>query len=220
MDDTLTITERTRLRRLPERGCFDRAQINAILDAGLVCHLGFAIDGQPFVMPTGYARSENQVYVHASAASRIARSLARGLDVCLTVTLVDGLVLARSAFHHSMNYRSVVVLGQARLVTDPAEKLAALRGFTNHVVRGRWNEVRPPTEQELKGTAVLALAIEEASAKVRTGPPKDDEDDYQWPVWAGVVPLHVSAGSPVDDGRVLAGMPPVDVTRIETLFPT
>ena len=212
---TLPVTARTRLRRLPERGVFDRAAIYRILDDAFVCHLAFAVEGQPFAIPTGYARLGDALYVHGSAASRMVRQLSAGLEVCCTVTLIDGLVLARSAFHHSVNYRSVVGLGTARLVDDREEKLAALRGFTEHVVPGRWAELRPITDQELKGTAVLALPIEEASAKVRSGPPKDDEDDLSWPVWAGVVPLVTSAGAPVPDGHVLPGGMAFDAARLD-----
>ena len=200
----LPVTDRTRVRRHPERGVFDRAALYTILDEGFVCHVAFAVDGQPYAIPTGYARLGDALYLHGSAASRMVRQLSSGLEVCVTVTLVDGLVLARSAFHHSMNYRSAVVLGRARLVTDRDEKYAALRAFTDQVVPGRWGEVRPITEPELKGTAVLALPIEEASVKVRTGPPLDDGDDLAWPVWAGVVPLVTTAGDLVPDAHVLA----------------
>lgn len=195
-------TERTRVRRLPERGAYDRAVVHAILDAGFICHLGFAVEGQPYVIPTGYARAGDQIYIHGSSASRMIRTLSQGVEVCLTVTHVDGFVLARSAFHHSVNYRSAVVLGRARLVTDPVEKMQALRAFTDHVATGRFDEVRMPSDQELKGTAVLALGLEEASAKVRTGPPKDDEEDLALSVWAGVVPIVTSLGVPVQDGDV------------------
>jgi nitroimidazol reductase NimA-like FMN-containing flavoprotein (pyridoxamine 5'-phosphate oxidase superfamily) len=214
MADTFVPTARSQVRRLPKRASYDKAQIHSILDEGFVCHMGFAVAGQPFVIPTGYARAGEEIYVHGSAASRMLDTLADGVDVCLTVTLADGFVLARSAFHHSLNYRSVVVLGRARLVTDPAEKIEALRRFTNHIVPGRWEEVRPPNERELKATTVLALAIEEASAKVRTGPPIDDEDDYGWPVWAGIVPLRASVGEPVADGRVPADIPSFDTRRL------
>jgi uncharacterized protein len=210
----LPVTDRTRVRRLPARGVFDRAAIYAILDEAFVCHVAFAVDGQPYAIPTGYARLGDALYVHGSAASRMVRQLSSGVDVCVTVTIVDGLVLARSAFHHSMNYRSAVVLGRARLVTERDEKEAALRRFTDHVVPGRWAELRPITDQELKGTAVLALPIEEASAKVRTGPPLDDADDLQWPVWAGVVPLSTTAGEPVPDAHVTPGLPPFDPDRL------
>ena len=212
--DLLPVTDRTKVRRHPERGVFDRAALYAILDEGFVCHIAFAIDGQPYAIPTGYARLGDALYLHGSAASRMVRQLSAGLEVCVTVTLVDGLVLARSAFHHSMNYRSAVVLGRARLVTDRDEKYAALRAFTDQVVPGRWAEVRPITEPELKGTAVLALPIEEASAKVRTGPPLDDGDDLTWPVWAGVVPLVTSPGVPVPDGPMLPGVTAFDGARL------
>ena len=210
----LPLTERTRVRRLPARGVFDRAAIYAIHDEAFVCHVAFAVDGQPYAIPTGYARLGDALYLHGAAASRMVRQLSAGVDVCVTVTLVDGLVLARSAFHHSVNYRSAVVLGRARLVTDLEEKRAALRQFTNHVVPGRWDELRPITDQEIKGTAVLALPIEEASAKVRTGPPLDDADDLQWPVWAGVVPLSTAAGDPLPDAHVLPGLTPFDRERL------
>ena len=212
--DALQVTDRTRVRRHPERGVFDRAALYTILDEGFVCHVAFAVDGQPYAIPTGYARLGDALYLHGSATSRMVRQLSSGLGVCVTVTLVDGLVLARSAFHHSMNYRSAVVLGRARLVTDRDEKYAALRAFTDQVVPGRWGEVRPITEPELKGTAVLALPIEEASVKVRTGPPLDDGDDLAWPVWAGVVPLVTTAGDLVPDAHVLAGVEPFDRERL------
>lgn len=205
---TLTPTERTRLRRLPKRGAFETDTIYAILDEGFVCHIAFVVEGQPFAIPTGYARRGEEIYIHGSAASRMLRTLGDGVEMCLTVTLVDGLVLARSAFHHSMNYRSVVVLGKARLVTDDGEKREALRGFTDHIVPGRWPDLRPVTDQELKATTVLALPIREASAKVRTGPPIDDEEDYDWPIWAGVVPLYTRTGEPVADERVRPDVTP------------
>lgn len=197
--DTFTPTPRTQVKRLPKRGVYDQAQVYSILDEGFVCHVGFALEGQPYVIPTGYVRSGDQIYFHGSAASRMLRVIDGGIDVCLTVTLLDGLVLARSAFHHSMNYRSVVVLGKARLVTDKAEKTDALRRFTNHVIPGRWDEVRQPTDQELKATSVLALRLEEVSAKVRTGGPIDDEEDYALSVWAGVVPIRTERGDPLPD---------------------
>ncbi|MBZ5600767.1 MAG: pyridoxamine 5'-phosphate oxidase family protein [Acidobacteriia bacterium] len=199
-------TAKTKLGRYPVRGVFDKAQVHAILDEGFLCHVGFIVGGQPFVIPTGYARSGERIYIHGSAASRMLRTLDAGVDVCVTVTLLDGLVLARSGFHHSMNYRSVVVLGKARLVTDPQEKIVALRCFTNHIVPGRWDTIRPPTEQELKATSVLALELSEVSAKMRSGPPIDDEEDYALPVWAGVVPVHTEFGPPVADPRALPGI--------------
>jgi len=194
-----TPTERTQVKRLPKRGKYDRETVHAILDSAFVCHAGFTVDGQPFVIPTNFGRSEEILYLHGSAASRMLRTLSEGVPVCVTVTHVDGLVLARSAFHHSVNYRSVVVLGVARLVSDPAEKMEALRIFTEHVMKGRWDDVRQPTEQELKATTVLALNLEEVSAKVRTGGPVDDEADYTLPVWAGVLPLETVAKAPLPD---------------------
>jgi nitroimidazol reductase NimA-like FMN-containing flavoprotein (pyridoxamine 5'-phosphate oxidase superfamily) len=211
--DNYTPTGRTEVRRLAKRGVYDKAQIHAILDEGYLCHVGFVVEGQPYVIPTGYARLGDQIYIHGSAASRMLRTLDQGVDVCLTVTLVDGFVLARSAFHHSMNYRSVVVLGKAHLVTDPDEKRNALRSFTNHILPGRWEEVRQPTEQELKATSVLALTLDEVSAKVRTGPPIDDEEDYKFPVWAGVVPIRTQVNQPVPDARLLPGVPLIDTER-------
>jgi hypothetical protein len=204
--DSYTPTERTQVRRLPKRAVYDKAQVCSILDAGYVCHVGFAVDGQPYAIPTGYARSRDRIYIHGSTASRMLRALEQGADVCLTVTLLDGFVLARSAFHHSMNYRSVVVFGRARLVTDPGEKLEALRAVVEHVWPGRWAEVRQPNDRELSATSVLALPLDEASAKVRTGPPIDDEADCALPVWAGVVPVRMELGEPVADGRVLPGV--------------
>lgn len=202
-----TPTERTQVKRLPKRGHYDRETVYAILDAGFVCHVGFNADGQPYVIPTNYGRAGDTLYLHGSAASRMLRTLSGGVPVCVTVTHVDGLVLARSAFHHSVNYRSVVILGTARLVEDPAEKMAALRVFTEHVLKGRWDDVRQPTEQELKGTMVLALPLEEVSAKVRTGGPVDDEADYALPVWAGVLPLETVAQPPQPDARLKSNTP-------------
>jgi nitroimidazol reductase NimA-like FMN-containing flavoprotein (pyridoxamine 5'-phosphate oxidase superfamily) len=217
---TFTRTIKTQVKRLPKRASYDKARVYSILDGGRVCHVGFCVDGQPYVIPTGYARVDDRLYLHGSAASRMLRTLGAGVQVCVTVTLVDGLVLARSAFHHSVNYRSVVVLGQARLVTDPDEKLQALRSFTNHLVPGRWEEVpgrweevRPPNEQELKATRVLALPLAEVSAKIRIGPPIDDEEDYGLPIWAGVVPVHMEWGEPVPDARVIPGVAAFSVAR-------
>jgi nitroimidazol reductase NimA-like FMN-containing flavoprotein (pyridoxamine 5'-phosphate oxidase superfamily) len=202
-----TPTERTQVKRLPKRGKYERETVFAILDAGFVCHVGFNVDGQPYVIPTNYGRSGDTVYLHGSAASRMLRTLSEGVPMSVTVTHVDGLVLARSAFHHSVNYRSVVILGTARLVTDPAEKMEALRVFTEHVMKGRWDDVRQPTEQELKATTVLALPLEEVSAKVRTGGPIDDEADYTLPVWAGVLPLETSVKEPVPDPQRKSDQP-------------
>ena len=201
-DGHFPVTKRTQLKRLPARGAFDAQTIYDILDAGRICHIGFVSDGAPVVIPTGFARIDDRLYVHGSAASRMLKTLAGGADACVTVTLLDGLVLARSAFHSSMNYRSVVVFGKATLVEDRDEKIAALTAFTEHVLRGRWQEVRPVTEQELKATSVLRLPLTEASAKVRTGPPKDEEEDYALPIWAGVLPLITSFGEPISDPRL------------------
>jgi uncharacterized protein len=200
-------SERTQVKRLPKRGVYDREIVYKILDEGFVCHAGFTMDGQPYVIPTGYGRSGDTLYLHGSAASRMLRTLSAGVPVCVTVTLLDGLVMARSAFHHSMNYRSVVVLGTARLVEDPKEKMQALHVFTEQVARGRWNDVRKPTDQELKATTVLALPLEEVSAKVRTGPPLDDEEDYALPMWAGVLPLKMTAQAPLPDPRANPAIP-------------
>src|SRR5262245_14710318 len=200
-------TARTTLRRLPRRGVFDRVEVNAILDEGLIGHVGFVADGQPYVIPTIYARRGDHLAVHGSAASRMLKTLAQGVPVCVTVSLVDGLVLARSAFHHSMNYRSVMVLGTAREVQDPDERAQALAAIVEHVLPSRSAEVRAPSERELKQTSVLALPIEEASAKVRTGPPVDDEEDYALPCWAGVLPLRLTPGTPQADERVAPGTP-------------
>lgn len=201
-------SQRARVRRAPSRAAYDRDAIDAILDEALVAHVGFAVDGQPYVIPTLHARAGETVYIHGSAASRTLRTLATSAPACLTVTLLDGIVLARSAFHHSMNYRSVVVLGEARPVDDPAEQLAALEQFTERLVPGRWGEVRPPSAQELKGTRVLAMGLDEASAKVRSGPPVDDEEDYASDAWAGVIPLALTSGAPVPDPRLDAGVAP------------
>jgi uncharacterized protein len=195
-------TKQTQVQRLPDRGKYDAETVFAILDAAFVCHVGFVVDGQPFVIPTNYARDGQKLYLHGSSASRMLRTLAGGVQVCVTVTHVDGLVLARSAFHHSVNYRSVVALGHAVLVEDRDEKMHALELFTNHVVPGRWDEVRTPTDQELKATSVLSLDLKEVSAKVRTGGPKDDAEDYELPIWAGVLPLSVSAGEPINDPKL------------------
>jgi nitroimidazol reductase NimA-like FMN-containing flavoprotein (pyridoxamine 5'-phosphate oxidase superfamily) len=195
-------TPRTTLKRLPQRGNYDREVINQILDEGFICHVGFAVDGQTFVIPTGYARVGDSLVIHGSQASRMLRTLGQGIDVCVTVTLIDGLVLARSAFNHSMNYRSVVVFGRATVIDDPAEKFDVLRALSEHMIPGRWDDVRKPTERELEQTTVLLLPLTEASAKVRSGSPLDDEEDYNLSVWAGVIPLRLFADHPVDDARL------------------
>jgi len=194
-------TARTRVVREPHRGVYDRDTVNQILDEGLMCHVGFVADGQPYVIPTLYGRDGNVLYIHGSVASRMLRNLQQGVPVCFTVTLVDGFVLARSVFNHSMNYRSVVVLGTATLVDDREEKLAALRAVSEHVVPHRWEDARQPSEKELKVTSVLKIPIEEFSAKVRVGPPIDDEEDYSFPTWAGVLPLETRTGAPIRDER-------------------
>jgi uncharacterized protein len=193
---------RTRVVREAERGVYDRATVYQILDEGFLCHVGFVVDGQPFVIPTSYGRAGDHLYIHGSAASRMLRQLEQGVPVCVTVTLLDGLVLARSIFNHSMNYRSVVVLGRAVAVTDADEKLEALRRLAEHILPGRWVESRQPNARELKATSVLRLPIEEFSAKIRQGPPIDDEPDYGFSVWAGVIPLTMVAGTPIRDPRL------------------
>ena len=195
-------TARTRVVREADRAVYDREAVYRILDEGFLCHVGFVVDGQPFVIPTSYGRKGDCLYIHGSAASRMLRQIRDGVSVCVTVTLLDGLVLARSIFNHSMNYRSVVILGKGTLVEDTAEKLRALRVLSEHILPGRWDEARQPNERELKATSVLRVPIEEFSAKVRTGPPIDDEEDYSFPTWAGVVPLEIKAGSPINDPRL------------------
>ena len=207
MTATLEITVRTRVRRLPKRGAYDLETIHAILDEALICHAGFVVDGMPVVIPTIHWRDGDVLYLHGSAASRMLRSLRDGVQACVTVTLLDGLVLARSAFHHSMNYRSVVIFGQARLVEDREEMHRALDALVEHVVPGRAKEVRAPNEKELKQTMVLAIPIEEASAKIRTGGPVDDEEDYALPVWAGVLPLQLTPREAIADVGVTADVP-------------
>jgi nitroimidazol reductase NimA-like FMN-containing flavoprotein (pyridoxamine 5'-phosphate oxidase superfamily) len=199
-------SDRTRVRRLPERGVYDRAAIHAILDEGLVCHVGIATDAQPFVIPCAYGRIDDVLYVHGSSASRLLRALADGAPACVTVTLIDGLVLARSAFHHSLNYRSVVVLARATRVDDAEERLAALRAVVEHVLPGRWSAARRPSAAELAQTLVVALPLDEASAKVRTGDPKDDAVDLALDVWAGTVPLALVAGAPIADAQLRDGI--------------
>ena len=207
MPETFAPNERTRVVREPHRGIYDRESIYKILDEGFVCHVGFTSDSQPFVIPTMYAREGDAIYFHGSAASRMLRGASTGIPVCVTVTLVDGLVLARSVFNHSMNYRSVVVLGKALLVDAPEEKVEALRAFTEKILPGRWDEARQPNEKELKATSILRLPLTEASAKMRMGPPEDDAEDYTLKVWAGVVPLLLAAGAPIRDERCDPAIP-------------
>lgn len=201
-------TERTRVKRLPDRGHYDRETIDAILDEAFICHVGFNTEHGPVVIPTLFGRDGSDLIIHGSAASRMLRDLSKGIDVCVTVTIVDGLVLARSAFHHSMNYRSVVIFGTAELITEKEEKVRALEILSEHIIRHRWKEARPPSDKELKGTTVLRLPIEEASAKIRVGPPKDDEEDYALLIWAGIVPIQTTFGTPIADERNLAGIEP------------
>lgn len=206
-------TDRTRVRRLPKRGAYDRATIDTILDEGLVCHAGFVVGGQPFVIPTLYARDGDRVILHGSAASRMLTTMEEGVDVCVTVTLADGLVVARSAFHSSMNYRSVMLLGRARAVAEPAAKMDALRALVEHLVPGRWDDCRLPNDQEMNATLVLALPIDEASAKVRTGPPLDEEEDFTTPYWSGVLPFEARIGPPVPDPTLHPGIDVPDYIR-------
>jgi nitroimidazol reductase NimA-like FMN-containing flavoprotein (pyridoxamine 5'-phosphate oxidase superfamily) len=199
MSEAQLPTARTRVVREAHRGVYDRESVNRILDEAFLCHIGFVADGQLFVIPTSFGRKDDNLYIHGSAASRMLRQMKDGVPVCVTVTLLDGMVLARSVFNHSMNYRSVVILGKAMLVDDPDEKLSALRVLSEHILPGRWDDSRQPNERELKATSVLRLPIEEFSAKVRMGPPIDDEEDYSFPTWAGVIPLEMRAGAPIDD---------------------
>lgn len=206
MNERIEPTNRTKLKRLPKRGNFERETIYKILDEAFVCHVGFVVDGQPFVIPTAFGRKDDILFIHGSAASRMMRNLAIGIDVCVTVTLIDGLVLARSAFHHSINYRSVVIFGKAQIIEDESEKSEALRLFTEHLIPNRWDDVREPNSKELKGTTVLRLPITEASAKIRTGNPVDDEEDYELNVWAGVIPLKIQAEKPINDTLLREGI--------------
>jgi nitroimidazol reductase NimA-like FMN-containing flavoprotein (pyridoxamine 5'-phosphate oxidase superfamily) len=216
LSETFPPTERTRVVREPHRGSFDRETIYSILDEGFVCHVGFTVDGQPYVIPTMFARVADAIYFHGSAASRMLRGVSTDLAVCITVTLIDGLVLARSVFNHSMNYRSVVALGKATLVDAPEEKLAALGAFTEKILPGRWHDARQPNEKELKATSILRLPLTEVSAKRRTGPVEDDEADYGLPVWAGLLPLRLTAGAPIRDARCDPSLAvPASVTKFE-----
>jgi nitroimidazol reductase NimA-like FMN-containing flavoprotein (pyridoxamine 5'-phosphate oxidase superfamily) len=202
----LKTTERTRVKRIPDRGRHDRETVNAILDEALIAHVAFEKDGEPAVLPTAHWRMGDTLYVHGHSKNAMLHA-AKDNPICVCVTLLDGLVLARSGFHHSINYRSVVIFGTARDITDPAEKMEALKVFTDKIAPGRWDEIREPTTQELKATMVLSIPIDEASAKIRTGPPVDDEEDYALPVWAGVVPISQTSGAPIPDDRLAAGTP-------------
>lgn len=199
MERRSLLTSRTKVKRIPKRGSYDRESVVSILDSAFLCHVGFVVDGQPYVIPTSFGRIGDRIYIHGSAVSRMLRNLAEGNSVCVTVTHLDGLVLARSAFNHSMNYRSVVILGQAELVDDPQEKLEALEAISEQIIPGRWADCRLPSAKELKATSVLRLPISEASAKVRTGPPVDDDDDMSLEFWAGVIPIGSRAGAAVPD---------------------
>jgi nitroimidazol reductase NimA-like FMN-containing flavoprotein (pyridoxamine 5'-phosphate oxidase superfamily) len=213
MSQPYTPTPRTRLVREADRAVYDREAVYRILDEGFLCHVGFVVDGQPFVIPTSYGRKDDSLYIHGSAASRMLRQMKESVPVCVTVTLLDGFVLARSIFNHSMNYRSVAILGKATPVDDPAEKIEALRLLSEHIIPGRWADSRQPNERELKATSVLRVPIEEFSAKVRKGPVVDDEEDYSFPTWAGVVPLKVVSEPPIDDSRLLLGQTAPDYAR-------
>lgn len=202
MSESQVPTARTRVVREPHRAVYTREMAYQILDEGFLCHVGFSVDGQPYVIPTSYGRKDSNLYIHGSAASRMLRQMKDGVPVCVTVTLLDGLVLARSIFNHSMNYRSVVILGKATLVEDATEKMAALRVLSDHILPGRWDDIRQPNDHELKATSVLRVPIEEFSAKVRTGPPIDDEEDMAFPTWAGVIPLEMKAGKPINDPKL------------------
>jgi len=206
---------RTTVKRLAKRADYDRDTINAIIDEALICHVGFVVDGAPVVIPTIHTRLGDTLYFHGSAANRMLRSLRDGVDACVTVTILDGLVMARSAFHHSMNYRSAVILGKGREVVDRDEKLRVLDALVEHVCTGRSRDVRPPNEAELRQTLVLAIPLNEASAKIRTGPPVDDDDDYALPIWAGIIPLSLTPSAPIDDERLVAG---VDVPEYATRY--
>jgi nitroimidazol reductase NimA-like FMN-containing flavoprotein (pyridoxamine 5'-phosphate oxidase superfamily) len=209
----MTPTQRSELRRIPERGSRDWGAINEILDVAFLAHVGFCIENQTFVIPTLYGRDGQKLYLHGSAASRMLRELETGIPACVTVTLIDGLVLSRSAFDHSMNYRSVVAFGKARKIVDPEQKIRSLRLISEHLIAGRWQDVRAPSEKELKATTVLEFSMDEASSKVRTGPPLDEESDYALPVWAGVLPLEMRSGPPIPDDRLIDGVTLPDYVR-------
>jgi nitroimidazol reductase NimA-like FMN-containing flavoprotein (pyridoxamine 5'-phosphate oxidase superfamily) len=209
-------TQHTEVKRHPERGAYDRATIDSILDEALICHVGFMVGGRPFVIPTIHARDGDNLYIHGSPGSRMLRTTKEGVDICVTVTLLDGLVLARSVYNHSMNYRSVVVLGRAHEVTDQEEKLRAMQRVVEHVVPGRWADARRPNDGELKGTTILSLPLDEASAKIRNGPPTDDDADLELPVWAGVIPLGIESSKPLPDAGVDSA-PPAYAAEYERL---
>ncbi len=203
-------TSRSRIKRQHERAHYDKRAVYAVLDAHFICHVGYVIDGQPYVTPTSHWRDGDRLYWHGSSASRMLRHLEQGVPACVTVTHCDGLVLARSGFHSSINYRSAMVFGTARAIADEATKRAALEAFVERLTPGRWHELRPVTSQEIKATTVIGMDIDDAVAKVRTGPPKDDEDDYGLDVWAGVLPIGVAVGAPEPDPRLKPGVPAPD----------
>jgi len=207
-DEMKTKSERSTIRRLPARGNYEQETIYSIIDEGLICHVGFSLDDKPFVIPMTYGRRGDTLYLHGSVASRLQRAMAAGVEVCVSITLLDGLVLARSAFHHSMNYRSVVIFGRAMEVTDQKAMMEGLEAIVEHIVPGRWNEARQPNEKEIRATTLVAVHLAEASAKIRSGPPKDDAEDYSLDVWAGEIPLRQVVGVPVDDPQLSAGIRP------------
>lgn len=202
-----TKTALNKVRRMPERGVYDRDAIYAIVDAALICHVGFVQDGQPFVIPTIHARLGDEILLHGAKASRLLKHVQAGQPICVSVTLLDGLVLARSVFNSSMNYRSALLFGHGRTIEDRAEKLAGLAALTEHLLVGRWEEARQPTEKELQATTLVAISIDSASAKVRSGPPSDDEEDYGLPIWAGILPIRQQFLEPDADARLLEGVP-------------
>jgi nitroimidazol reductase NimA-like FMN-containing flavoprotein (pyridoxamine 5'-phosphate oxidase superfamily) len=207
VSDALGPTARTRVKRLPKRGHYERSEVNEVFDAGFICHIGYVIDGQPYVTPTAYWREGNHIYWHGSSASRMLRAQKTGILVCLTVTHIDGLVMARSAFHHSLNYRSVMAFGNAHIVDEPKAKEAAMRAFVERIYPGRWETLRPVNKQEFKATMILGMELTEASAKIRTGNPVDDDEDYALPIWAGVIGLKTVIAGVSDDGRVAKETP-------------
>jgi nitroimidazol reductase NimA-like FMN-containing flavoprotein (pyridoxamine 5'-phosphate oxidase superfamily) len=206
MPEVFAKTARNKVKRLPERGHYDAATIYPIVDAALICHVGFALDGQPYVIPTLHARQGDSILLHGAKGSRLLRHIQDGGEVCITITLLDGIVLARSVFHHSINYRSAVLFGRGAVIANDEQRLQALEAFTERLIPGRWGDARPPSAIELKQTTIVAVPIQSASAKIRTGPPRDEEDDLDLPVWAGVLPLQQSAGAPIADPQLRPGV--------------
>ncbi|HBQ97814.1 MULTISPECIES: pyridoxamine 5'-phosphate oxidase family protein [unclassified Roseofilum] len=209
----LQVTDRSAVKRNPKRGCYDRATIDQILDEALVIHVGFMAHNQPFVIPMSYGRDGDRLYIHGAVASRMLKNLEQGIEICVSATILDGIVIARSLFHHSMNYRSVMLFGRATLVDDEQEKRHALKILSEHIVPGQWEQARQPTPAEMKATTVLAFPIEEGSAKVRSGDPKDDAADYELPIWAGQLPLKLTPGVPIPDSQLRS-----DITVPENLL--